>query len=132
MESRDSYNIDQKLLDVESGRREGLPQLVHNVRTIRKNGLFDNHVEQLIDEGAVGVFIVGGKFGDVARAAEFYHFSLVGQIFRLGIDGLAVVRIAKFSNGVKMLQAETQRIDVGMAALAILIFRQLRNFLPHG
>src|SRR3954463_10995611 len=122
VESRESRDIDQKLLDVESGRREGLAQLVHNVWTIRKNGLFDNDVEELLDEGAMGVIVVSGEFSNVARAGEFYDFAFVGQIFGESVDLFAVVCFAEFSNGVKMFEAEAERIDERMAALAILVF----------
>jgi hypothetical protein len=132
VEGGDSSDIDQKLLDIESGRREGLAQLVHYVGTIRKNGLFDNLVKELLDEGAMGVFVVRGVFGDVARAGHFDGFAFVGDVFGDGIDWFAVVLLAEFSDGVEVLQAEAERIDEGMTTLTRFVFRKLGNFLAHG
>src|SRR4051794_21446040 len=88
-------------------------------------------MEELLDERAMGVFIVRGEFRDIARARKFDYFSVVGQIFGKRVDGFAVVDVAEFSDGVEMFEAEAKRIDEGMTALAISIFGQLRDFFAH-
>src|SRR2546421_2766442 len=80
----------------------------------------------------MGVLIVRGVFGDVARAGDFHGFAFVGDVFGNSVHRFAVVLVAKFSDRVEMFETETERIDEGMTALAILRLRQLRNLLAHG
>ena len=105
--------------------------MVHNIGTIRKNGLFDNLMKQLLDEGAMGVIVIGRELGNVPRPAQLDHFPLICQIFGHRIDRFAIVHVAEFSNRVEMFEAEPKRIDEGMTTLAVAIFGQLHNFFTH-
>src|SRR5712691_9233040 len=45
-----SGNVHQQALDVEAGGGEGLPQAVQKVRAVGEHRLFDNLMEELLDE----------------------------------------------------------------------------------
>src|SRR5437660_1885336 len=79
-------NIDEQVLDIESGSHEGAPQAVGNVRTVGEHGLFDDLVKELFDETGLGVVTAGGEFGHVARPRQMDGRALIGGVVTGRID----------------------------------------------
>src|ERR1051325_2915367 len=72
------------------------------------------------------------KFREITRPREPDGGAVVGGIIAHRVDQLPFFMSAKTSHGIIVFQAEPERIDHCMAALAGLRTSELRNFFPHG
>src|SRR5207248_5163340 len=80
VQSGERGDVHKQLLHVEAGLNKRLAQAVQNVRTISQHRLFYNLIEQLLDEGVLGLFTAGGELRQVARARQPDRFAVVRRV----------------------------------------------------
>src|SRR5207253_2883171 len=71
------------------------------------------------------------KFYEVPCTREPDLVAFVGREISYGVDRFVVVLRAPAPDGVVILEAETERIDSGVAAHAIVVLRQLCDLFAH-
>jgi hypothetical protein len=113
-------NLFDQIRNLISALLEGLAQVLHLVVAIGADGLFDEVVEEALDEGAVGRGGVGGELGDITGSAEGQGAPVFGMEVGLGVDRLAAILLAPAADPVVVLEAETEGIDRDVAAHAVL------------
>ena len=128
---RNGRNLGQELLHVEVGFYEGVVQMGEGVRTIGLDRLFYDMVKQLLDECIVGLLAANRELRHIMGSGQANFFAVIGQILAHRINRLFVLGCPETAHGIILLEAESQRVDAGMAALARLRAGQLGNFLAH-
>ena len=86
----------------------------------------------MADEGAVTGRILGNVVHDVARAGEPDGLAVLVLELGHGIDRFVIVLRPPAPDGVKVFEAEAERIDRRVACHARVVVRQLRDLLAHG
>src|SRR5436190_5710485 len=99
---------------------------------VGEDGLFYELMEELLDEGVLGVIALGGEVGDVAGASEMDDLAVIGEVISDCVNGFSFFFGAPAAYGIEMFEREAEGIDHGMAALAGFRFGQFGDFLAHG
>ena len=72
------------------------------------------------------------KLRHIMRSGQADDLTIIGGVFAYGINRTVTIAGAKSAHGIILFEAEAERIDDGMTALAILRLGELRYFLAHG
>src|ERR1051326_4611897 len=105
--------------------------MAQRVRAIGQQGLFYDVMKHLLDETILRLLAADRIFGDVVRAREANLLAVIGDVFADRIDWPIMLAAPEAAHGIKLLEAEAKWIDHGMATLARLRLRQLRDFFAH-
>ena len=104
MEGGERGDIDEETLDIVVRGDERIAEAREGVGAVGGGGLLHEVVEELLDEGFVGVGVGEGEIGDVAGAGEADGLrEFVGAVVARGVDGAALVRGAEAADGVGTL-----------------------------
>ena len=120
MDRRGGCDFDQQFLHVEIGRDERLPQPVQGVRSVSQKRLLHDVMKQLLDERVLRLFAADGEFSNIMRAGQPNFLAVIGHVFADRIDWPIMFAGAEAAHGVKLFQAEPERVDYRMTALACL------------
>lgn len=116
---------------MELGVGEGLVKVVDLIESIRVERLLDEVMEEVLDEGAVGVWGFDGKFREVAWAGEADRFFFFVKVVADGVDFLLVFVGAESSDGIVVFETEADGIDDDVAVHAALVFGEMSDFFAH-
>src|SRR5204863_7888901 len=108
----------QELLHVEAGVYKQLAQVVQDIRTISQHRLFYNLIEQLLDEGVLGLLTASGELSQVTRSGQPDGFAVVRRVIAHRINGPVPLAGSKAAHRVVLFQAEPERIDDRVTGLA--------------
>ena len=107
-------------------------KVVHAAVSVAVDGLLDEVVEEVFDEGSVGTGGFDGEFGEILGTGDFDEVVFLGGVVAGGVDGLVLIVSSEAADGVVVFQAEADGVDDGMTGHAALVFGELGDFLPHG
>lgn len=94
--------------------------------------LFHGVIKEVSNEGAVSRWIVCDIGDNVTRSREPHRFSFIGGEVAHRVDGLVIVLGSPATNGIKIFEAEAERVDHRVARHARVVSGEFRDLLPHG